>query len=68
MVEAHVVSEFMVGNTQIKIVDNICRQKTVCDVERMLTQIARRMQRYFSEPTPNPNNESTAAINQKGSY
>lgn len=57
MVEAHVVSEFMIGNTRIKIVDNICRQKTDCDVERLLTQIARRTHRYFSEPTSTQNHE-----------
>lgn len=57
MVEAHVVSEFMIGNTRIKIADNICRQKTACDVERLLTQIARRTQRHFSEPTSTQNHE-----------
>ncbi len=51
MVEAHVVSEFTIGNTKIKIVDNICCQKTACDTEKLLTQIAKRAQRYFSEPT-----------------
>lgn len=57
MVEAHVVSKFMVGNTRIKIADNICRQKSACDVERLLTQIARRTQRYFSEPTSTQDHE-----------
>lgn len=51
MAEAHVVSEFMLGNTRIKIADNNCRKKSACDVERILTQIARRAHRYFSEPT-----------------
>ncbi len=58
MVEAHVVSEFTVGNTKIKIADNICRRKTACDVERLLTQIAKRAQRYFSEPTSTESHES----------
>lgn len=57
MVEAHVVSEFMIGKTRIKIADNICRQKTACDVERLLSQIAKRTQRHFSEPTSTQNHE-----------
>ncbi|MDE7243122.1 MAG: hypothetical protein K2O18_03980 [Oscillospiraceae bacterium] len=57
MVEANVVREFMVGNTRIKIADNICRQKTAGDVERLLTQIAKRSQRYFSEPVSTKNDE-----------
>ncbi len=50
MVEAHVVSEFMIENTRIKIADNICRRKTACDVERLLAQITKRAQCYFSGP------------------
>lgn len=51
MGEAHIVNGYQIGNTHIKIADNICCRKTACDVERLLAQIAKRAQRYFSEPT-----------------
>lgn len=50
MVEAHVVSEFCIGNTCIKIADNAYRGITPCQVEQRLAQIARRAQRHFTEP------------------
>ena len=39
MVVANVVSEFQIGNAQIKIADNYCR-KTACEVDRILKRIA----------------------------
>ncbi|MDE6838531.1 MAG: hypothetical protein K2P33_09045 [Acutalibacter sp.] len=37
----HIVRDFMVGNTRIKIADNYCRDKTPEDVQRILKKIAR---------------------------
>ena len=44
MVVANVVSEFQIGNAQIKIADNYCR-KTACEVDRILKRIATQAQR-----------------------
>lgn len=57
MVEAHVVSEFCIGNTCIKIADNAYRGITPCQVEQRLAQIARRAQRHFTETTSTEQNE-----------
>ncbi len=68
MVEAHVVSEFTIGNTQIEIADNICRHKTACDTEKILAQIAKRTQRYFSEPASAERHIKTADKHKEGRY
>lgn len=47
MVVANVVSEFQIGNAQIKIADNYCR-KTACEVDRILKRIATQAQRQFN--------------------
>lgn len=44
--EAHVVRDFQIGNTGIKIADNYCK-KTACEVERLLKHIAEQAQRQF---------------------
>ena len=38
--EGHVVEEFKIGNTKIKICDDYCRDKTPEDVEAILKRIA----------------------------
>lgn len=38
--EGHVVEEFKIGNTRIKICDDYCRDKTPEDVEAILKRIA----------------------------
>lgn len=37
----HIVKEFRLGNTRIKIADDYCREKTPEDVEKILQRIAR---------------------------
>lgn len=40
MVETpHIVKDFFIGNTRIKIADNCCRDKTVDDVEKILCKM-----------------------------
>lgn len=46
MVGAHVVRDFQIGNTRIKIADNYCK-KTASEVDQLLKQIAERAQRQF---------------------
>lgn len=48
MAGPHVVRDFQIGNTRIKIADNYCKNKTACDVERILKQIAEQAQRQFN--------------------
>lgn len=38
--EPHIVRDFMIGNTRIKIADNYCRDKTPEGVQEILKQIA----------------------------
>ena len=47
MVVAHVVRDFQIGNTRIKIADNYCCQKTASEVDRILKRITERAQRQF---------------------
>lgn len=47
MVEAHVVKDFSIGNTRIKIADDYCR-RNAGDVERILRRIAEQAQRHFN--------------------
>lgn len=44
----HIVRDFMIGNTRIKIADNYCRDKTPEDVQRILRKIARDAQAAIS--------------------
>lgn len=46
--EPHIVRDFMIGNTRIKIADNCCRDKTPEDVQRILRKIARDAQAAIS--------------------
>lgn len=46
--EPHIVRDFYIGNTRIKIADNCCRDKTPEDVQRILQKIARDAQAAFS--------------------
>ena len=46
MAGVHVVRDFQIGNTRIKIADNYCK-KTASEVEQLLKQIAERAQRQF---------------------
>lgn len=48
MVRPHVVRDFQIGNTRIKIADNYCRDKTAYDVEWILKSIAEQAQRQFN--------------------
>lgn len=48
MVEAHVVRDFQIGNTRIKIADNGYRGITAEGVDEILQQIATKAQRQFS--------------------
>lgn len=47
MAGAHVVRDFTIGNTRIKIADNYCK-KTALEVEELLGQIAAQAQRHFN--------------------
>lgn len=42
--DPHIVRDFMIGDTRIKIADNYCRDKTPEDVERILREIAQAAQ------------------------
>lgn len=44
----HIVRDFMIGNTRIKIADDYCRDKTPEDVKRILRKIARDVQPALS--------------------
>lgn len=44
----NVVADFRIGNTRIKIADNYCRDKTACEVEEILQEIAEQAQRQFN--------------------
>lgn len=46
MAGAHVVRDFYIGNTRIKIADNYCN-RTAGEVEWLLKQMADRAQRQF---------------------
>lgn len=46
--EGHVVEEFKIGNTQIKICDDYCRDKTPEEVDAILARIARTAQRSLT--------------------
>lgn len=46
--EPHIVEDFMIGNTRIRIADNCCRDKTPEDVQRILRKIARDAQAAIS--------------------
>ena len=44
MVErGHVVEEFMLGNTKVRICDDYCRDKTKEDVEKILESISQKV-------------------------
>jgi hypothetical protein len=44
----NVVRDFKIGNTRIKICDDMCRDKTPEDVQKILDRIARQAQRKLS--------------------
>lgn len=44
----HIVRDFTIGNTRIKIADDCCRDKTPEDVQRILRKIARDAQAAIS--------------------
>ena len=44
----HIVRDFTVGNTRIKIADDCCRDKTPEDVQRILKEIAQAAQAAIS--------------------
>lgn len=44
----HIVRDFTVGNTRIKIADDCCRDKTPEDVQRILKEIAQVAQAAIS--------------------
>lgn len=43
----HIVRDFTVGNTRIKIADDYCRDKTPEEVQQILRRIARRAEAAF---------------------
>lgn len=47
--EGHVVMEFMVGNTQIQICDDYCRNRTQEEVQAILDNVARVATRGYIE-------------------
>lgn len=47
--EGHVVEEFMIGNTKVKICDDYCREKTPEEVDAILKRIAKRAQIALTE-------------------
>lgn len=50
--EGHIVQDFKVGATRIKIADDYCRDKTKEDVEKILRDLARQLLPYFSVAAP----------------
>lgn len=46
--EPHIVRDFTIGNTRIKIADNCCRDKTPEDVQKILKEIAQIAQTAFT--------------------
>lgn len=46
--EGHVVKEFKIGNTTVRICDDYCRDKTKEDVDAILKRIAERAQRALT--------------------
>lgn len=44
---AHIVKDFFIDNTRIKIADDCCRDKTTEDVEKILYRIEQIVQTYF---------------------
>lgn len=47
MAASHVVRDFTIGNTRIKIADDCCK-RTAFEVEQLLERIAERAQRQLS--------------------
>ncbi len=47
----HIVKDFTVGNTRIKIADDCCRDKTPEDVQRILREIAQMAQAAITAAT-----------------
>lgn len=47
----HIVRDFTVGNTRIKIADDCCRDKTPEDVQRILKEIAQAAQAAITAAT-----------------
>lgn len=50
MAEPHVVREFSIGNTKVKIADDYC-VKTAEEVEQILSRIAEQAQRHIDAAT-----------------
>lgn len=48
MQEPHIVQEFNIGNTRVKIADNYCTDKTPEDVKKVLGKMARTAQEHFT--------------------
>jgi hypothetical protein len=46
--QGHVVKEYNLGNTKVRIADDYCRNKTSADVQATLTRIAKRAQTQLS--------------------
>lgn len=46
--EPHIVQEFNIGNTRVKIADNYCADKTPEDVKKVLEKMARIAQEHFT--------------------
>lgn len=61
MVEAHVVKDFSIGNTRIKIADDYCR-RNAAEVEWILKRIAEQAQRYFNAAASIGNYETQKQI------
>lgn len=61
MVEAHVVKDFSIGNTRIKIADDYCR-RNAAEVEWILKRIAEQAQRHFNAAASIGNYETQKQI------
>lgn len=63
MAEPHVVREFLIGNTKIRIADDYC-VKTAEEVEQILSRIAEQAQRHIAAATAGTYgpNENISAI------
>jgi len=44
----HVVEEFMIGKTRIKICDDYCYNRSDTEIEEILSRIARKAQEHFT--------------------
>lgn len=49
MVGAHVVRDFQIGNTHIRIADNFCKARTPGEIGQIMGCISEQAQKHFTE-------------------